>query len=77
MLRVHRDDAGGDARQHGLHERAAGIELRIGGAQRIRLLFKTARHPIEGRRQRLHFVFGLGRPAPAQKNRRPRFGRRR
>ena len=43
MRAVDRDDAGGDARQHRLDEGAAGVELRVGGAQRARSAPRAAR----------------------------------
>ena len=60
VLRIDRDDAGGDARQHRLDEGAAGVELGVGGAQRVGLLLEPPGHPVERGRQRLHLVLGLG-----------------
>ena len=57
---IERDDAGGDARQHRLHEGAARVELGVGRTKRAGLLIEPAGHPVERRGQRLHLVFGLG-----------------
>ena len=60
LLRIERDHARGDARQHRLDEGAAGVELGVGGAQRAGLLLEPPGHPVEGGRQRLDLVLGLG-----------------
>ena len=58
-LRIDRDDAGGDARQHRLDEGAASVELRVGGAQVARLFLEPPGHPIEGGGEGLDLVLGL------------------
>ena len=60
MLRVDRNDARGDARQHRLDERAPGIELRVGASQLVGLLLEPLGHPVERGGERLHLVLGLG-----------------
>ncbi len=52
---------GGDARQHRLDERAAGIELLVGRHQRAGLLLQPAGHPVERRAERRDFIVGRGR----------------
>jgi hypothetical protein len=51
VLTVQTDDAGRDARQHGLHEAATVDQLLVGGDEGVALVLQFARHGVEGRRE--------------------------